>query len=222
VTVNQSTGAVSGALAGTDGHSIARSTDYNSMESFSPVHTTAANAHTNPNTHNYKGQQPDTAGGENTSASAIGYGLQTTSVDRQKVGNTTVGKLAKVLTNEIGSLSTPKGRDPKELQNGEAALANTLINNANRAKPNETARDTGTASPQLSKAMREAYMMRANGGFDPVHGRTFYGTSHIPPSRLHSRPIGNSRQTVYKHFGPFYDSWSHRTTWIYIYNNPGH
>ncbi len=39
VSVNMTTGAVSGSLAGTDGHSIARSTDYNSMESFSPVHS---------------------------------------------------------------------------------------------------------------------------------------------------------------------------------------
>jgi hypothetical protein len=143
-------------------------------------------------------------------------------VDNEKVGNTTVGDLAKVLTNEIGSLSTPNGGDPKELENGDAALANALINNAKKARPNEVAPDTGTASPQLGKAMRDAFTNRAKGGVDPVHGRTFYGTSHIPPSRLHSRPIGNGRQTVYEHFGPFNDSWSGRTTWIYIYNDPGH
>jgi hypothetical protein len=147
---------------------------------------------------------------------------QQQNVDNEAVGKTTVGDLSKVLTNEIGSLSTPKGGDPSELQKGSDALANALINNANKAKPNDVAPDTGTASPQLAKAMRNAYTNRANGGADPVHGRTFYGTSHIPPNRLHSRPIGNGRQTVYQHFGPFRDSTSRLPTYIYIYNDPGH
>ena len=143
-------------------------------------------------------------------------------VNNEAVGNTTVGNLSKVLTNEIGSLSTPKGGDHKELQNGANAIANALINNAHRTRPNEVAPDTGTASSSLAKIMQDAFTNRADGGADPVHGRTFYGTSHISPRRLHSRPIGNGRQTVYQHFGPFNDSYSGRTTWIYIYNDPGH
>ncbi len=143
-------------------------------------------------------------------------------VDNEKAGSATVGDLAKVMANEIGSLSTPKNGDPKELQKAEAALANTLINNANRARPNATAPATGAASPQLAQAMRDAYTARANGGADPVLGRTFYGTSHIPPNRLSSRPIGNGRQTVYSHFGPFRDSTSRLPTYLYIYNDPGH
>ncbi|WP_220464965.1 RHS repeat-associated core domain-containing protein [Granulicella sp. 5B5] len=138
------------------------------------------------------------------------------------VGNTTVGDLSKVLTNEIGSLSTPKGGDSKELANGSTALANALIDNANKKRPNGVAPDTGTASPSLATAMKDAYTNRANGGADPVQGRTFYGTSHIPPDRLHSRPIGNGRQTVFQHFGPFRDSTSRLPTYIYIYNDPGH
>jgi hypothetical protein len=143
-------------------------------------------------------------------------------VNNDAVGKTTVGNLSKVLTNEIGSLGTPKGGDPKQLQNGANAIANALINNANRKRPNEVAPDTGTASSPLSQIMQDAYTNRANGGADPVGGRTFYGTSHIPPSRLHSRPIGRGRQSVYESFGPFNDSRSRQTTWIYIYNDPGH
>ena len=147
---------------------------------------------------------------------------QQQSPNNEAVGNTTVGDLSKVLTNEIGSLSTPKGGDPKELQNGSDALANALINNANKKRPNEVAPDTGTASTPLAKAMQDAYTNRANGGADPVQGRTFYGTSHIPPSRLHSRPIGSGRQSVFQSFGPFKDSTSRLPTYIYIYNDPGH
>lgn len=139
--------------------------------------------------------------------------------NNEAVGNTTVGDLSKVLTNEIGSLSTPKGGDAKELQDGQDALANALINNANRKRPNEVAPDTGTALTPLAKAMQDAYTNRANGGADPVQGRTFYGTSHITPDRLHSRPIGNGRQTVFEHFGPFRDSTSRLPTYIYIYND---
>ena len=165
---------------------------------------------------------PVIAGDEQVAAAEKDQAQQQ-NVDNEAVGKTTVGDLSKVLTNEVGSLSTPKGGDPSELGKGADALANALINNANKAKPNEVAPDTGTASPQLAKAMQAAYTNRANGGADPVHGRTFYGTSHIQPSRLHSRPIGNGRQTVYKHFGPFNDSVGRgRQTYIYIYNDPRH
>ena len=149
-------------------------------------------------------QWAEMTGGDPVAAVANYYASQAAqqqNVDNQAVGKTTVGDLSKVLTNEIGSLSTPKGGDPSELGKGADALANALINNTNKAKPNEVAPDTGTASPQLAKAIRDAYTNRANGGADPVHGRTFYGTSHIPPNRLLSRPIGNGRQTVYEHFG---------------------
>src|SRR5580698_8316074 len=99
--------------------------------------------------------------------------------NNQSVGNTTTGALSKVLTNEIGSLSTPKsGGAPNQLQDGADALANALINNANKSRPNQVAPDTGTASPDLAQAMQDAVTNRANGGADPVEGRTFYGTNH--------------------------------------------
>jgi hypothetical protein len=151
-----------------------------------------------------------------------GTSAQQQNTNNQSVGNTTTGALSKVLTNEIGSLSTPKGGDASQLQDGPDALANALINNANKTKPNAVAPDTGTASPTLAKAMQDAVTNRANGAADPVEGRTFYGTSHTPPDQLHSRPIGNGRQTVYESFGPFKDSTSRQPTYIYIYNDPGH
>ncbi len=139
----------------------------------------------------------------------------------QSVGNTTTDSLAKVLTNEIGSLSTPKGGDPKQIQDGVDAVANTLINNANNGGRNSTAPDTGTASPDLANAMQDAVTNRENGGPDPAGERTYFGTSHTGPERLTSRPIGHGRQTVYKSFGPFKDSTSKKQTYIYIYNDPG-
>ncbi len=141
-------------------------------------------------------------------------------VNDDAVGNTTVGNLSRILTNEIGSLRTPRGGNSQELDNGANAIANALINNAHRTRPNAVAPDTGRASMPLARAMQGAFRNRTHGGVDPVHGRTFYGTSHLPPTRLHSRPIGHGRQTVYEHFGPFHDNWSRRRTWIYIYNNP--
>ena len=46
------------------------------------------------------------------------------------VGNTTEGALEKTMTNEVGSLNTPKGADPGVLVDAKTALANALINNA--------------------------------------------------------------------------------------------
>ena len=43
--------------------------------------------------------------------------VQQQNVNNEAVGKTTVGDLSKVLTNEIGSLSTPKGGEPSELTN---------------------------------------------------------------------------------------------------------
>lgn len=143
--------------------------------------------------------------------------------DNKPVGSTTVGSLEKTMTHEDGSLSTPKGGDPTELEKGKAALANAIINGAESKHPPLVATPTVPASSQDAQIMRDAYTNRANGGADPVNGRTFYGTSHTPPDQLHSRPIGNGRQTVYEHFGPFNDSvGGGRQTYIYIYNDPGH
>lgn len=146
---------------------------------------------------------------------------------QKQVGNTSVGSLAKVLTNEVGSLSTLKGSDSSELEKGKTALANALINNAERAHPNKVAPATGTASGQDEKIMEKAYTNRANGVADPVQGRTYYGTSHYPD--LISRSAGNGlpgaagRETVFARFGPFHDSQTpHTPTYIYIYNDPGH
>jgi hypothetical protein len=44
----------------------------------------------------------------------------------------------------------------------------------------------------------------------------FFGNS---PEQLQSRPIGNSRQTVYEQFGPF--EYKGQGKFIYIYNDPG-
>jgi hypothetical protein len=144
----------------------------------------------------------------------------------QAVGNTTEGSLAKVLTNEDGSLSTPKGGDPQQLVDGKTTLANAIYNNANLAHPEKVAPDTGAASAQDSQIMQGVVTSRTNGGADPAQGRVYYGTSHTP--KLTSRSAGNGlkgaagRETVFAKFGPFKDSISSRQTYIYIYNNPGH
>jgi RHS repeat-associated protein len=147
-------------------------------------------------------------------------------VAQQQVGNTTEGSLAKVLTNEDGSLSTPKKGDPQELVDGKTDLANAIYNNANLAHPEKVAPDTGTASAQDSQIMQGVVTSRENGGADPVQGRHYYGTSHNP--NLKSRPAGNGmkgaagREKVFAKFGPFHDSTSpKRQTYIYIYNAPG-
>ena len=51
--------------------------------------------------------------------------------ENTKEGNTTVGALEKTMTNEVGSLSTPKKGNPDVLVDAKDALANALINNAN-------------------------------------------------------------------------------------------
>ena len=146
--------------------------------------------------------------------------------ESEPVGSTTVGSLAQTMTNEDGSLSTPKNGDPQELEKGKTALANALINNAELDQPAIVAPATGTASAQDTQIMRDAYTNRANGGADPVEGRTQFGTSHEP--NLKNRDAGNrlkgsaGRETVFAKFGPFKDSISVRPTYIYIYNDPGH
>jgi hypothetical protein len=146
-------------------------------------------------------------------------------VDNEKVGNTTVGALEKTMSNEDRSLSTPKKGDPGELEKGKTALANAIINNAEVDKPAKVAPSTGTATTQDAQIMRDAYTNRANGGADPVQGRTQYGTSHN--GNLNSRSASNGlkgkagRETVFAKFGPFKDSTSSRPTYIYIYNDPG-
>lgn len=149
----------------------------------------------------------------------------TSNVDNTQVGNTTVGALEKTMTNEVGSLSTPKKGDPDVLVDAKTALANALINNANLDNPAKVAPATGTASTQDAQIMRDAATNRAKGGADPVEGRTQFGTTHN--RHVQSRSAGNhlkgeaGRETVYEKFGPFKDSTSRRPTWFVIYNDPG-
>jgi hypothetical protein len=75
-----------------------------------------------------------------------------------------------------------------------------------------------TATAEDTQIMEENYFNRGSGGDDPVEGRTYFGNS---AEDLNSRPIGNSRQTVYDSAGPF-DWGSHAAQYIYIYNDPGH
>jgi hypothetical protein len=145
----------------------------------------------------------------------------------QVVGNTTEGSLAKVLTNEDGSLSTPKGGAPQELVDGKTDLANAIYNNANLAHPEKVAPDTGTASAQDSQIMQGVVTSRTNGGADPAQGRHYYGTSHHANlkgrSALNGRKGAAGRESVFARFGPFHDSMTpHTPTYIYIYNDPGH
>jgi len=150
---------------------------------------------------------------------------QNTANENTKEGNTTVGALEKTMTNEVGSLSTPKKGNPDVLSDAKDALANTLINNANLDNPAKVAPATGTASTQDQQIMRDAATNRANGGADPVEGRTQFGTTHN--AHIQSRSAMNhlkgaaGRETVYEKFGPFRDSVSRRPTWVVIYNDPG-
>ena len=129
------------------------------------------------------------------------------------------------MTNEVGSLSTPKKGEPDVLQDAKDALANALINNASLDNPGQVAPSTGTASTQDEQTMKDGATNRANGGADPVEGRTQFGTTHNPHVQwrdAHNHLKGAAgRETVYKKFGPFKDSTSRRPTWIVIYNNPG-
>ena len=142
-------------------------------------------------------------------------------VDTDPVGKTTVGGLAKTLTNEVGVLH---GGVPGELGKAKTALSNAIINNALLKHPAKVAPETGSASIQDLKIMRAAYLNRVEGGSDPVNGRTQYGTSHFI---LQSRSASNGlkgkagRESVYLMFGPFEDQTSLLPTFIYIYNNPG-
>lgn len=144
---------------------------------------------------------------------------------QQQIGSTTEGDLAKTMTHEDGSLSTPKKGDPDVLSDGKEALANTLINNAELEKPAQVATPDRPASAQDAQVMKDAVANRAKGGADPVEGRTQFGTTHNP--NVQWRDAGNGlkgaagRETVYEKFGPFNDSTSSRQTWIVIYNNPG-
>ncbi len=163
---------------------------------------------------------------EEVSSQTTQVEAQNTANDNTKEGNTTVGALEKTMTNEVGSLSTPKKGNPDVLGDAKDALANTLINNANLDNPAKVAPATGTASTQDAQIMRDAATNRANGGADPVEGRTQFGTTHNPS--IQSRSAMNhlkgaaGRETVYEKFGPFRDSVSRRPTWIVIYNDPGH
>jgi len=150
---------------------------------------------------------------------------QNNNVENQAVGNTTSDALAKTMTNEVGSLSTPKKGNPDVLGDAKEALANALINNANLDHPARVAPATGTASTQDAQIMKDAVANRAKGGADPVEGRTQFGTTHNPHVQWRSARNGlkgeAGRETVYEKFGPFKDSTSRRPTWIVIYNDPG-
>jgi len=76
------------------------------------------------------------------------------------------------MSNEDRSLSTPKKGDPDVLVDAKDALANAIINNAELDHPAKVAPATGTATSQDAQIMRDAVTNRANGGADPVEGRT--------------------------------------------------
>ena len=82
-------------------------------------------------------------------------------LDSMKVGNKTVGQLAKTLHNESKGLT---GGKPGELAKGKTAEANAIINNAEKAKPNAMAPSTGTAPAEDKQIMEEAVYNRATGG----------------------------------------------------------
>ena len=165
----------------------------------------------------------DIANNTESQGTVTGQAQNTTA--NTQVGNTTSDALAKTMTNEVGSLSTPKKGDPDVLVDAKTALANALINNANLDNPAKVAPATGTASTQDAQIMKDAVANRAKGGADPVEGRTQFGTTHNP--NIKSRSAGNhlkgaaGRETVYEKFGPFKDSTSRRPTFIVIYNDPG-
>ncbi len=142
------------------------------------------------------------------------------SLDGHKVGKSTVGQLAKTLSNEGRSLS---GGKPGELPHAKDQQANALINNDLKSKPEQVAPATGTATAQDSQIMEAAFFNRATGGDDPVEGRVYFGNS---ASDLGDRDAGNGlkgtagRESIYDSFGPFNNSMG-APQYIYIYNNPG-
>ena len=168
---------------------------------------------------------PNTSNSGTTAEQSEQTANQEAQQQNTQVGNTTSDALAKTMTNEVGSLSTPKKGNPDVLVDAKDALSNALINNANLDNPAKVAPATGTASTQDAQIMKDAVANRAKGGADPVEGRTQFGTTHN--SHIQSRSAGNhlkgaaGRETVYEKFGPFRDSVSRRPTWIVIYNNPG-
>ena len=136
-------------------------------------------------------------------------------MDHRKVGKRTVASLAKTLTHEHRGLS---GGKPGELQRGITEEAHAIYNSASLKHPNPMALPNVTATAEDKQIMEETYFNRGSGGDDPVEGRTYFGNS---AEDLNSRPIGDSRQTVYDSAGPF-DWGSHAPQYIYIYNDPGH
>jgi hypothetical protein len=135
-------------------------------------------------------------------------------LDDSKIGSTTVAGLAKTLHNESNGLT---GGKPGELVKGKTAEANAIINNAGSRIPHQMASSAaGVPLPEDQDIMRGAYYDRLMGGSDPVQGRTYFGNS---AENLSSRPIGNSRQTVYSQYGPY--TWGKNAPqYIYLYNDP--
>lgn len=131
-----------------------------------------------------------------------------------RVGNNTVGGLTKTLHNESNGLT---GGVPGELTRGKTAEAHAIINNAQLHRPHRMSSSTvGTPSPDDQQIMREAYYDRLMDGSDTAQGRTYFGNS---AENLSSRPIDNSRQTVYSQYGPY--TWGKNAPrYIYLYNDP--
>jgi len=125
-------------------------------------------------------------------------------LDGQRVGNFTVGELSNVLTNESRDLS---GGKPGVLDEAKRHEANAILDNARLRHPNSMASRTLSSGAAHSQGrdqdmriMRQVYYDRMTGEDDPVEGRTFFGNS---AQDLGSRPIGDSRQSVYDAWGPF-------------------
>jgi RHS repeat-associated protein len=146
-------------------------------------------------------------------------------LDTMRVGGYTVGQLSNVLTNESRDLNfvgpSQPGQDP--LAQAKYAEANAILNNAMKAHPNDMAPATisrtaanSSGHQQDQQIMRQAFYDRMTGMPDTLGGRTYFGNSQ---QELHSRPIGNSRQTVFEAFGPFFFK-NHQPQFIYIYNDP--
>ena len=138
-----------------------------------------------------------------------------------------IREIGGILTNEMRDV-TPAPSTAAELERAKRVKADAIIN-ADQKYGTRRQRIARTApasmpfrlsqSPQYQENLRiarEQVLGRKLGARpDTANGRTFIGNSS---AILTSRPIGNSRQTVHQHFGPF--SVGKRTTYDYTFNDP--
>jgi hypothetical protein len=148
-----------------------------------------------------------------------------TSLRSQKVKTLSVAQVENIVYNESGGLRPGKA-GAKELEKGRIATANAVMNGdaaLGTARPQTAVASVTPAAmrtqqyEQSQQTASQAYYDRRVYGQDTAGGRMFFGNSR---EELQSRPIGDSRQTVYDQFGPF--EYYGQDTFIYIYNDPGH